>query len=177
MTAGLVIVVHGSERNRHVASMLQHEGLDTRVLDLPDSDVDAIADGIVAATDEIALASPDLPIGYFASGRGAAAALIAAARRPDAIAAVVSRCGRPDLSGASLAAVRAPTLMIVGGGDKLVVRANREAAARMLAPNQVSIILGASNQFAEPGTLDEVARLAASWFLDHFTPVHAAQAS
>ncbi len=177
MTAGVVIVVYGNARNRHVAAMLQREGLETVLLELPDANLDAIADGIVAAAARIASDRPLVPIGYFGSGLGAAAALVAAARRPEQIAAVVAREGHTDLCASSLAAVRAPTLMIVGGADKLVVRANREAAAKMSAPHQVSVILGASHGFEEPGALDEVARLAASWFLDHFTPVHAARAS
>lgn len=180
MTTGLVIFVDSTPRNVHVAAQLRAEGLATELLDLIAADddpvdLDALADQLVAASD--ALATRDLPIGYFAGTTGCAAALIAAARRPDAIAAVVARGGRPDLAANVLGAVRAPTLLIVGGADKLVVRANRESATQMTAPHQVSVILGASHLFDEPGALDEVGRLAASWFLDHFTPRHAQRAS
>jgi pimeloyl-ACP methyl ester carboxylesterase len=102
----------------------------------------------------------DLPIGYFGASTGAAAALIAAARLPRKVAAVVSRGGRPDLAGRFLAEVAAPTLLIVGGADTQVLALNRAAAARMRAPHRVAVVPGATHLFEEPGTLDEVARLA-----------------
>ncbi|HEU4734262.1 MAG TPA: dienelactone hydrolase family protein, partial [Kofleriaceae bacterium] len=140
-------------------------------------DVDLLAERLVAATDSITTVgrSRGLPIGYFGGSTGAAAALIAAARRPAQIAAVVSRGGRPDLAGSSLAAVRAPTLFIVGGADTWVLQVNREAAARMTAPNRVQVIPGASHLFEEPGALDQVAWLAGSWFVEHL-PAHKAPA-
>jgi pimeloyl-ACP methyl ester carboxylesterase len=195
---GLVMFAHGSgssrhsPRNRHVADVLNHAGLATLLFDLLTAeeerrdaidaalrfDVAMLAERLVAATDSIVAAGrAPLPIGYFGGSTGAAAALIAAARRPARIAAVVSRGGRPDLASDSLAAVRAPTLMIVGGADTWVLGANREAAARMTAPHEVMVVPGATHLFEEPGALDEVARLAASWFLTHFAAAHVKAAS
>jgi len=197
--SGLVLFAHGSgssrhsPRNRHVAAMLHERGLGTLLFDLLTTDeerideidatlrfdVDMLAERLVAATDSIVASgrSRGLPIGYFGGSTGAAAALIAAARRPALIAAVVSRGGRPDLASASLAAVRAPTLMIVGGADTWVLDANRDAATRMMAPHRIHVVPGATHLFEEPGALDEVARLAASWFLDQFTAAHVKEAS
>ncbi len=188
--AGLVIFAHGSgssrhsPRNRHVAGILHERGLATLLFDLLTVeeeridaidatlrfDVDTLAERLVEATDSIVATghARDLPIGYFGGSTGAAAALIAAARRPGRIAAVVSRGGRPELASTSLAAVRAPTLLIVGGADTWVLRGNREAAARMTAPHELAIVPGATHLFEEPGALDEVARLAGTWFVDHF---------
>jgi len=106
-----------------------------------------------------------LPVGYFGASTGAAAALSAAARLPDEVAAVVSRGGRPDLAGDNLSRVRAPTLLIVGGDDVPVIGLNRAALARLAAPvKELVIVPGATHLFEEPGTLEEVARLAADWF-------------
>jgi putative phosphoribosyl transferase len=196
---GLVMFAHGSgssrhsPRNRHVAMQLNQRGLATLLFDLLTADeeridavdatlrfdVDMLAERLVAATDSIAAQgrARGLPIGYFGGSTGAAAALIAAARRPAWIAAVVSRGGRADLAGASLAEVRAPTLLIVGGADAWVLQANREAAARMIAPHEISVVPNATHLFEEPGALDEVARLAGSWFLDHFAPARVKEAS
>jgi putative phosphoribosyl transferase len=196
--AGLVMFAHGSgssrhsPRNRHVAALLNERGLTTLLFDLLTAeeeridavdatlrfDVDMLAERLVAATDSIvASGRPPLPIGYFGGSTGAAAALIAAARRPAQIFAVVSRGGRPDLASASLAAVRAPTLLIVGGADPSVLQANREAAAKLTAPHQVVVVPGATHLFEEPGALDEVAHLAGSWFLDHFAAARVKEAS
>jgi len=190
--AGIVIFAHGSgssrhsPRNRRVAALLNERGLATLLFDLLTADeeridaidaidatlrfdVDMLAERLIATTDSlVASGRALLPIGYFGGSTGAAAALIAAARRPAQVGAVVSRCGRPDLASASLAAVRAPTLLIVGGADTWVLNANRAAAAKMTAPHEVAVIPGATHLFEEPGALDEVARLAGSWFLDHF---------
>ena len=196
--AGLVIFAHGSgssrysPRNRHVAAVLNERGLATLLFDLLTEeeeqidaidatlrfDVDMLAERLVAATDSLVASGRlrGLPIGYFGGSTGAAAALIAAARRPAQIAAVVSRGGRPDLAAASLASVRAPTLLVVGGADTWVLQANREAAARMTAPHEIAIVPGATHLFEEPGALDHVARLASDWFLDHFTPAHLQEA-
>src|SRR5439155_15777401 len=107
----------------------------------------------------------NLDIGYFGASTGAAAALVAAAARPDAIGAVVSRGGRPDLAGDALTRVRAPTLLIVGGNDDPVIELNDLAFNRLAAAKkQVTIVPGATHLFEEPGTLEEVARLAAEWF-------------
>ncbi|HSN29322.1 MAG TPA: alpha/beta family hydrolase, partial [Kofleriaceae bacterium] len=173
--AGLVMFAHGSgssrhsPRNRRVATFLNERGLATLLFDLltveeeridaVDAtlrfDVDMLAERLVAATDSM-LAREDAPrpIGYFGGSTGAAAALIAAARRPAQIAAVVSRGGRPDLASASLAEVRAPTLLIVGGADEWVLQANREAAARMTALHEIAVVPGATHLFEEPGALD-----------------------
>ena len=197
--AGLVIFAHGSgssrysPRNRHVAALLNQRGLATLLFDLLTEeeeqidavdatlrfDVDMLAERLVAATDSLVASgrTRGLAIGYFGGSTGAAAALIAAARRPAQIAAVVSRGGRPDLAAASLASVRAPTLLVVGGADTWVLQANREAAARMTAPHEVAIVAGATHLFEEPGALDQVGRLAGDWFLDHFTPAHVQEAS
>ncbi len=197
--AGLVIFAHGSgssrhsPRNRHVARLLNERGLATLLFDLLTAeeeridaadatlrfDVDMLAERLVAATDSVITSGEarGLPLGYFGGSTGAAAALIAAARRPSRIAAVVSRGGRPDLASASLAAVRAPTLLIVGGADTWVLQANREAVARMTAPHELAVVPGATHLFEEPGALDEVARLAGSWFLDHFAAACAKEAS
>jgi len=191
---GLILFAHGSgssrhsPRNRHVAALFNERALGTLLFDLLTAeeerideidatlrfDVEMLAERLVAATDSILAMGParGLPIGYFGGSTGAAAALIAAARRPAQVAAVVSRGGRVDLAGASLPVVRAPTLMIVGGADVAVLGMNREAAARMTAPHEIIVIPGATHLFEEPGALDEVARLAGSWFLDQFTEPH-----
>jgi pimeloyl-ACP methyl ester carboxylesterase len=197
--AGLVMFAHGSgssrhsPRNRHVASLLHERHLATLLFDLltPEEeridaidatlrfDVEMLAERLVEATDSIVARghARGLPIGYFGGSTGAAAALIAAARRPARIAAVVSRGGRPDLARASLPSVQAPTLLIVGGADTWVLEANRDAAAQMPAPHRVEVIPGASHLFEEPGALDEVARLAGSWFVDQFAAHRMKEAS
>ena len=199
MATGLVMFAHGSgssrhsPRNRHVAAMLNERGLATLLFDLLTEDeeridevdatlrfdVDMLAERLIAATDSIVASgqSGGLPIGYFGGSTGAAAALIAAARRPDEVVAVVSRGGRPDLASASLAAVRAPTLLIVGGADTWVLQANRDAAARMTAPHRIEVVPGATHLFEEPGALDEVARLAGAWFVDQFAAARVKEAS
>ena len=187
---GLVIFAHGSgsgrksPRNVWVARRLGAAGLATLLFDLLTTEEEALdavtaewrfnvallADRLIAATDwaarESALA--DLPIGYFGASTGAAAALLAAARRP-AVAAVVSRGGRPDLAGAALAEVRAPTLLIVGGDDPEVIALNRAALARLRAEARLEIVPGATHLFEEPGTLEVVATLATAWFARHAT--------
>jgi putative phosphoribosyl transferase len=187
----LVLFVHGSgssrhsPRNRRVAEHLQAHGLSTLLFDLLTADEERIdrvdrslrfdipllAERVVGATDW-ALSQPDtreLGIGYFGSSTGAAAALVAAAQRPEAVRAVVSRGGRPDLAGAALAQVKVPTLLIVGELDIQVLALNRQAQARMQASDmtpetKVAIVEGASHLFEEPGTLDRAADLAARWF-------------
>jgi dienelactone hydrolase len=186
---GLVMFAHGtgssrhSPRNRHVAVMLNERGLATLLFDLLTVeeeridaidatlrfDIDMLSERLVAATDAIvASGRAPLPIGYFGSSTGAAAALIAAARRPATIAAVVSRGGRPDLADPWLAQVRAPTLLIVGGADTWVLEANRDAAKRITAQHELAVVPNATHLFEEPGALDEVAELAASWFRTQF---------
>jgi pimeloyl-ACP methyl ester carboxylesterase len=109
-----------------------------------------------------------LPIGLFGSSTGAGAALVAAAREPEGIAAVVSRGGRPDLAGAALPHVRSPTLLIVGGNDEPVIELNRQALDALRTAKRLEIIPGATHLFEEPGALEQVARLARGWFLEHF---------
>lgn len=183
---GLVIFAHGSgssrfsTRNRQVAEALDRAGFATLLLDLLTKDEESVdvysrefrfdiprlGRRVVAATD---WARDDprirlLPTGYFGASTGAAAALIAAAERPDDCAAVVSRGGRPDLAGAALPMVKAPTLLIVGGDDEPVIDLNRDAMRQMRAQVTLEIVPGASHLFEEPGTLEHVERLAIDWF-------------
>ncbi len=183
---GVVLFAHGSgssrlsPRNRHVAEMLRQGGLATLLMDLLTSDEEAVdartahlrfdirflAGRLVAATDWLR-ARPEaaaLPLGYFGASTGAAAALVAAAERPEAVRAIVSRGGRPDLAGAALPRVQAPTLLIVGGDDVPVIQMNRDALVHLKAEAALHIVPGATHLFEEPGTLDEVARLARGWF-------------
>ncbi|MGE0361390.1 MAG: dienelactone hydrolase family protein [Vicinamibacterales bacterium] len=187
--AGLVIFAHGSgssrfsSRNRAVAEVLNAGGFATLLLDLLTREEEAVdvrtrefrfdiarlARRMVAAIDWAA-GDPDvagLPIAGFGASTGAAAALIAAAERPDAVRAVVSRGGRPDLAGDALPHVTAPTLLVVGGDDAPVIDLNREAMRRMRAPVALEIVPGATHLFEEPGTLDQVARLAVIWCRRH----------
>ena len=183
---GLVVFAHGSgssrhsPRNRAVADVLQHGRLGTLLLDLLTEreeiadastaefrfDIPLLADRLVGAIDW-AQAHPQtspLPVGLFGASTGAAAALIAAARRPAAVRAVVSRGGRPDLAHGSLNAVAAPSLLIVGGRDDVVIELNKQAFARLNAPKQLQIVPDATHLFEEPGALDQVAGLAKEWF-------------
>lgn len=188
---GLVLFAHGSgssrfsTRNRAVARRLQEGGLATLLFDLLTEDEEAIdartaelrfnipllADRLVGALDwahaQTALAG--LGVGLFGASTGAAAALIAAARRPDRVGAVVSRGGRPDLAGAALTQVRAPTLLIVGGDDREVVALNRDALAELDCEKTLQIVPGATHLFEEPGALEQVAQLARDWFLKHLS--------
>jgi dienelactone hydrolase len=134
-------------------------------------DIGLLAERLVGATDWLAQ-EPDttrLPIGYFGASTGAAAALVAAAKRPRSVAAVVSRGGRPDLAGHYLSRVEAPTLLIVGGNDPLVLELNRAAFEELRCEKRLEIVPGATHLFEEPGALDEVARLAREWFEGHFS--------
>jgi putative phosphoribosyl transferase len=186
---GVVAFAYGSgssrhsPRNRYVAARLNDAGLGTLLLDLltPDEeavdlrtrelrfDIGLLARRLVGAVDWLARepATAELPVGCFGASTGAAAALIAAAQRPAEVRAVVSRGGRPDLAGDALPRVRAPTLLIVGGADPVVVRLNREAAERMRAEVRLEIVDGATHLFEEPGALERVADLAAAWFAQH----------
>lgn len=183
---GFVVFAHGSgssrhsPRNRLVAETLQRAGLGTLLLDLltPDEegdranvfDIPLLASRLVSAVAWLR-ARPEaagLPIGYFGASTGGGAALWAAAEPGADIAAVVSRGGRPDLAGERLGAVRAPTLLIVGGADHQVIELNRWAQQRLRAPTELAIVPGATHLFEEEGALAEVAILARDWFLRHF---------
>jgi len=187
---GVVLFAHGSgssrhsSRNRYVAGVLQRAGLATLLLDLLTVeeeeedrytghlrfDIGLLAGRLVGATEWLRgrTEAAGLAVGYFGASTGAAAALSAAARLPDEVAAVVSRGGRPDLAGDNLGRVRAPTLLIVGGDDVPVIGLNRQALARLAAEEKGLVIVpGATHLFEEPGALEEVARLAADWFGRH----------
>jgi putative phosphoribosyl transferase len=179
---GLVIFAHGSgssrlsRRNQQVAEALVEAGLGTLLFDLltiPESrdranvfDIGLLAERLsgVAAWAARQPATADLPIGLFGASTGAAAALAAAAAAPHTIGAVVSRGGRPDLAGAALDRVLAPTLLIVGGRDEAVLPLNRAALARLQCVRELHIVPGAGHLFEEPGALAAVADLAARWF-------------
>jgi len=196
--AGLVLFAHGSgsgrhsARNRQVAQHLQQAGIATLLFDLLTAleervdlhtrehrfDIPLLTRRMQDAT-AWACSQPELlrtPIGFFGASTGSAAALIAAARLGDRIAAVVSRGGRPDLAGpAALAAVTAPTLLIVGGDDHGVIELNQEAYSRLTCEKQLAIVPGATHLFEERGALEQVSQLATSWFAAHMAPVeHAA---
>jgi dienelactone hydrolase len=186
---GLVIFAHGSgssrksPRNRFVASRLHETGMATLLLDLLTPEEEAIDAETALLRFDIAfltrrlLAATDwaqrqgslreLPLGYFGASTGAAAALLAAAERPHLARAVVSRGGRPDLAGAALHRVAAPTLLIVGGADREVLELNAVALARLRCEKELRIVPGASHLFPEPGALEEVAMHAAAWFRQH----------
>jgi putative phosphoribosyl transferase len=181
LAIGLVAFAHGSGssrrsvRNRHVAGILNRAGIGTLLFDLltPDEEVDRhnvfdielLAGRLGLAVDWLRHSVRGaLPIGLFGASTGAAAALWAATEPGSDIAAVVSRGGRPDLAGARLGRVRAPTLLIVGGADDLVLNLNRRAQARLRCPNRLAVIPGATHLFQEPGTLQVAAELACDWF-------------
>ena len=190
-TAGLVVFAHGSgssrhsSRNRVVADMLQRARLGTLMLDLLTEheertdivtaefrfDIPLLARRVVSAVDwaRAARATSALPLGLFGASTGAAAALIAAAERPEAVRAVVSRGGRPDLAEGALERVVAPTLLIVGGLDEVVVQLNRKAYARLNVEKHLDVVPSATHLFEEPGALDEVSRVARDWFVRYFS--------
>jgi len=183
---GIVLFAHGSgssrfsSRNRYVASTLREGNLGTLLIDLltPQEeardnitaelrfDIGMLADRLVG-TVEWLRAQPELrekKIGLFGASTGGGAALVAAAARPKLIQAVVSRGGRPDLAGAALPRVEAPTLLIVGGNDVPVIAMNRQAYDQMRCERRLEIVPGATHLFEEPGTLERVADLARDWF-------------
>jgi putative phosphoribosyl transferase len=186
---GLVVFAHGSgsgrhsPRNRQVAAGLAEAGMATLLMDLlteAEEDVDLrtrelrfdiplLADRMVSAIDRLQHdpSTGRLPVGCFGASTGAAAAVIAAARRPGRVRAVVSRGGRPDLAGEELASVGAPTLLIVGGADPVVIDLNREAQEQLRCETRLEIVEGASHLFEEPGKLERVTELARDWFLAH----------
>ena len=183
----IVVFAHGSgssrhsPRNRFVADQLHAAGLGTLLMDLlteREGEIDAqtaelrfdislLAARLVAAIDWLGWepTTRDLAVGVFGASTGGAAALVAAARLPERVRAVVSRGGRPDLADVDLPNVKAPTLLIVGGRDEAVIDLNQKAMARMTAPIQLEIVPGATHLFEEPGALEQVAHLAADWFV------------
>ncbi len=190
--AGVVLFAHGSGSSRHsprnlaVARGLNDSGLGTVLVDLltpAEDEVDAVtaelrfdigllAGRLAAIVDWLAAERPfgTAAIGLFGASTGAAAALVAAAQRPDLVHAVVSRGGRPDLAGTALSQVRAPTLLLVGGLDEQVIVLNQQALSQLSAPAELQVIPGATHLFEEPGTLEQVAEAAAGWFHDHLHP-------
>lgn len=178
----VVVFAHGSgsgrfsPRNQFVAGSLQSAGIGTLLMDLLEEDeeddrekvfdIELLAGRLQGAADWLRR-QPDTKgcrLGYFGASTGAAAALVAAARQPQDVSAIVSRGGRPDLAGDYLPRVKAPTLLIVGGNDDVVITLNEEALAMLRCPKQLVIIPGATHLFPEPGALEEVARLASEWF-------------
>ena len=189
--AGIVLFAHGSGSSRHsprnqfVAQVMRESQLGTLLFDLLtreeehiDSitrhlrfDINLLAKRLVDATDWLAtVAQTDrLKIGYFGASTGGAAALVAGAELSDRVGAVVSRGGRPDLAGEALARVKSPTLLIVGQMDEVVLELNRAAYERLECTKALKIVPGATHLFDEPGTLEAVAHLAASWFNHHLS--------
>jgi putative phosphoribosyl transferase len=187
---GVVLFAHGSgssrfsSRNRYVAEFLRKQGglatllidlltheeelVDTRTAHLR-FDIELLATRLVGASEWLTIHQPNLKIGLFGASTGGGAALVAAAHIPDRIAAVVSRGGRPDLAGPALPFVKAPTLLIVGGDDLLVIPMNKDAYDQMKAVRKMEIVPGASHLFEEPGALEIVARLASDWFKKYLT--------
>lgn len=186
---GIVLFAHGSgssrhsPRNKYVAQVLQKNGLATLLIDLLTEeeekiddytahlrfDIDLLAKRLSSATNWL-IKNPDiknLSVGYFGASTGAAAALVASVDHQDVIKAIVSRGGRPDLAGSSLPNVKAPTLLIVGGDDVPVIGMNEDAMRLLKIEKKLVIIPGATHLFEEPGTLEEVARFAANWFVSH----------
>lgn len=185
----IVVFAHGSgssrhsPRNRRVADRLQQGRLATLLVDLLSEveedldvrtghlrfDIELLAGRLLAVARWLAEQSDvgRLPLGYFGASTGAAAALVAAADPGGGVGAVVSRGGRPDLAGEALAHVAAPTLLIVGGRDDAVLELNRQAEMKLRCPHRLDVVPGATHLFEEPGTLDQVATLAAGWFTTH----------
>jgi dienelactone hydrolase len=182
---GIVIFAHGSgsgrhsPRNRQVAAALNGAGIGTLLIDLLTPaeeqidrvtakhrfDIELLARRLVPAVDWLSRDTGSSPaIGLFGASTGAAAALVAAAARPTDVAAVVSRGGRPDLAGPALPRVWAPTLLIVGGADEVVLELNRRAFELLGAAEQMVVVPGATHLFEEPGALDQVVQLATTWF-------------
>jgi putative phosphoribosyl transferase len=194
---GVVLFAHGSGSSRHsprnqlVAQTIREAGVGTLLFDLLTRaeeaidertahfrfDIGLLAGRLVDATNWIGANAETsrLRVGYFGSSTGGGAALVAAAEVGEAIGAVVARGGRPDLAGQALPRVKSPTLLIVGGLDYPVIEMNREACASLRCEKELKIVPGATHLFEEPGTLDEVARLAADWFRNYLRSESAAR--
>lgn len=186
---GVVLFAHGSgssrhsPRNRFVAEGLRKAGVATLLIDLLTEeeervdmntrhlrfDIELLARRLIGPIEWLGFEEDTkaLPVGLFGASTGAGAALVAASMRPATVRAVVSRGGRPDLAGEALAHVRAPTLLIVGGNDRTVIELNERAQAALPNETRLEIVSGAGHLFEEPGTLDEVVRLARDWFVAH----------
>lgn len=195
--SGIVLFAHGSgssrhsPRNQYVARTIREAGVGTLLFDLLTKEEEAVdaytaqlrfdigflAKRLVDATNWITsqTITQHLRIGYFGSSTGAAAALIGAVELPNIVAAVVSRGGRPDLAGEALPKVKAPTLLIVGGNDDVVIGLNEEAYAQLSCEKEMKIVPGATHLFGEPGTLEQVAQLASEWFKAKLQPQMLAQ--
>lgn len=193
--AGIVLFAHGtgssrfSPRNRAVARDLQNAGFATLLLDLLTAeeekaeartghfrfDIGMLSLRLAAATDWLSTERGlnELPVGYFGASTGAAAAIVAAAMRPQRIGAIVSRGGRPDLAGDALQNVRAPTLLIVGGSDTVVMDLNREALRRLRCVSRLEIVPRAGHLFEEGGAMEKVSDLACRWFSEYLVDSHA----
>jgi len=189
-SAGVVLFAHGSGSSRHsprnqfVAHTIREAGVGTLLFDLLTRDEEAVdiqtahlrfdmaflAQRLIGATEWIKRELPSLRVGYFGSSTGGGAALVAAAVVGEAIGAVVSRGGRPDLAGPALAQVKSPTLLIVGGLDYPVIEMNEAAVDQLRCEKHMTIVPGATHLFEEPGTLEQVASLAAEWFQRHLVP-------
>jgi dienelactone hydrolase len=189
---GIVLFAHGSgssrhsPRNQYVARVLQEAGFATLLIDLLTAqeeeqdqytahlrfDIQLLSQRVVAATNWLTVnpATEKLKIGYLGASTGAAAALVAAAERPLAVGAVVSRGGRPDLAGSALEKVLAPTLLIVGSKDTQVIELNRMAFSLLRGEKRIEIVEGATHLFPEPGALEKVAELASQWFKRYLAP-------
>lgn len=178
---GVVVFAHGSgssgasPRSRTVAEVLESAGFEPVLFDLlrPGEedrrfDIPLLAERLLPEVDRAG--ARGRPVGLFGASTGAAAALVASAERPAAVRAVVSRGGRPDLAGDALDRVQAPTLLIVGGRDEVVLELNREAMERLRAPVELQVVPGATHLFEEPGALERVAELARGWFERHLVP-------
>jgi putative phosphoribosyl transferase len=186
---GVVLFAHGSgssrfsPRNQYVANVLNSAGIATLLIDLLTReeeevdvrtrqfrfDIELLTERLISAAEWLKknLRTQKLSLGIFGSSTGAAAALIAAAKFPDEVAAVVSRGGRPDLAMTYLMEVKAPTLFIVGGRDAVVIDLNKKAMKQLSAEKKLEIVPGATHLFEEPGKLEKVAKLATAWFLGH----------
>lgn len=180
---GVVLFAHGSgssrfsSRNRYVAQVLRDGGLGTLLIDLLTASEEAVDERTRHLRFDIGLLARRLvdaaqwletrSVGLFGASTGGGAALFAAAELPDRIKAVVSRGGRPDLAGDALPLGKAPTLLIVGGHDEPVIKLNQEAYDRMTCERKMEIVPGATHLFEEPGTLEQVARLARDWFVKY----------
>ncbi|MFI5274818.1 MAG: dienelactone hydrolase family protein [Ktedonobacterales bacterium] len=191
-THSIVLFAHGSGSSRHsprnqmVARALNAQGLGTLLMDMLTPreeaeelqgahrrfDIDLLTDRLVQTIDWLTVEprTSGLSTGLFGASTGAAGALRAAAMRPEVVRAVVSRGGRPDLAGAALDAVRAPTLLLVGGNDTQVIALNRQAYDALHCEKRLGIVPGATHLFEEPGTLEEVAQVAADWFQRYLAP-------